>query len=415
MVERVIDRGAYLRRSIDLSLSVLPVPHLPITAAAPTHHDGVMVALVPADPEPLAIDHPEALPADDLHVTLCYFGKVQDLSNADKVKILTTTQAICNDIGKSFSTSADGVVVMGENDDGVPATALLVQSDEIVNLYNALSDALGYQSKFPSFIPHMTTGYGVPIESAQALVGDEIYFDKVIVKFGEQVQEVPLSRPMVAAPEPTANVLDRVVDSLGRTWDEAHHPRDGKGKFIKKSGAVSGKLHVVGPDGKSVNLVDVNRADVVGFHTFDNEIWVLAEFEDENGEKARGFAKTSAVQAKAPVKARLDALYPVDDEAPTLGSILERLRQLDLILAHAYTLDADSVEEFIESLGLNKDDLAYIFPEDADDNGSATRQIPMRLSADERKEQIELIRDAQAIKELRDRIALYRKHEDVLE
>ena len=35
---------------------------------------GGMIALLPADPTPLVVDHPQADPADDIHVTLAYLG-----------------------------------------------------------------------------------------------------------------------------------------------------------------------------------------------------------------------------------------------------------------------------------------------------------------------------------------------------
>ena len=72
----------FFRRVEALALSALPTKEL--TAAAPEHHDGVMVALVPEDPESLVVGGEGALPADDLHVTLCYLVKVQDLSSFDQ-------------------------------------------------------------------------------------------------------------------------------------------------------------------------------------------------------------------------------------------------------------------------------------------------------------------------------------------
>ena len=89
-------------------------------------------------------------------------------------------------------------------------------------------------------------------------------------------------------------------------WDEGLHPRDDKGQFIDKNGAVSGKLAVPTPDRKSVTMVDANRAPVVGFHTFDNEMWVLAEITNPDGSTSQGFAKATSVRSMAPVKARLD-------------------------------------------------------------------------------------------------------------
>lgn len=312
MAERLTDRERFLRRIEGLALSVLPITELPMVAAPDAHHDGVMVALVPDDPEQLAVEGEEALLADDLHITLCYFGKVGDLTDADQERILSETKRVVDATGQPFTTSADGVVVMGKNDDGVPATALLIQSDEIVALYDAMAEALDYQSNYPSYIPHMTMGYGTPVEDAQNRIGQPITFNKVIVKFGDVVHEVPLASTLVAASD-GANVIDQVIDSLGRHWDEGLHPRDGKGQFIDKNGAVSGKLAVPTADRKSVTMVDADRAPVVGFHNFGNDVWVLAEITNPDGTTTQGFAKAASVRSMAPVKARLDDLGPVDE------------------------------------------------------------------------------------------------------
>ena len=302
MARGLTDEDKFFRRVESMALATLPVRELTAASEADKHHDGVMVALVPDEPGALALDSSGALPADDLHVTLCMFGKVQDLSDDDKTRILEDTRRTIDEIGHSFSTNTDGVVVMGENDEGDPATALLVQSEDIVALYDALSEALNYQSPFPSFIPHMTTGYGVPVEDAERLVGQTVKFNKVVVKFGDEVHEVPLTAAITA----DGTVIDRVVDSLGRMWDEGLHPRDDKGQFIEKDGAVSGKLAVPNKGRTGVTMVDANRASVVGFHTFDNEIWVLADITNPDGSTTQGFAKASSVRSMAPVKARLD-------------------------------------------------------------------------------------------------------------
>lgn len=407
MATRLGDRRQYLRRVEFIALSALPIDELPMVASPPIHHDGVMVALVPTAPEQLAIDHPEALPPTELHVTLCYLGKVQNLSSTDQTKILAQARKACDEAGQAFNASADGVIVMGQNEDGVPATALLIQSDEIVSLYDAMAKSLAYQSNYPSFIPHMTTGYGVPVEAAQEHLGQPIDFNTVIVKFGDAIHRIPLQSAMVAAPR-GANTIDRVVDSLGRLWDEALHPRDGEGKFIKKNGAVSGKLSVPSADRKTVNLVDANRASVVGFKTIGNDVWVLAEIQNSDGSKLQGFAKAAEVRAVAPVKARLDALYPISKNDDFVDSSLERQRQLDLILAHINKEYGPSNDEsgafsFLESLGLSDTDLDYVISGDSDYLGGI-QKTNQELDADELDELADIISDAQQIKTLRDRV-----------
>lgn len=405
MAAKLTDRERFLRRVESLALSALPITS--IVAAPPAHHDGVMIALVPDEPENLALDHPEALTADDLHITLCYLGKVQDLSSFDKTEILTKARQVVGDVSKSFTANPDGVVVMGKNEDGVPATALLVQSDDIVKLYEAMAEAVGYESKFPSFIPHMTTGYGVPVEMAQDKVGQDIEFSNVLVKFGDARHLLPFATSIVAAPK-GANTIDRVMDSLGRLWDEALHPRDGEGKFIKKNGAISGKLSVPTANRKGVNVIDANRASVVGFRTIDNEVWVLAEVTNPDGTKVQGFAKADEIMAVAPVKARLDALYPISNGPDVVDSTLERSRQLDLILEAVNSEfgpdDDKGAMDFLDTLGLNDTDLDYIYDGDNPDFLGGIRKVDRQLTPDELDEQESIINDAMQVKVLRERV-----------
>lgn len=417
MASRLTPEDRFFRRIESIALSTLPIEELTASSEPPKHHDGVMVAFVPDDPDSLAVEDEGALPPEDLHITLCYLGKVQDLSTFDKTRILSTARRVCEEVGHTFSTNADGVVVMGQNDEGVPATALLVQSDDIVEMYDAMSEALNFKSRFPSFIPHMTTGYGVPVEKAKERLGTTITFSKVIVKFGGDVHSIPLQSAIVAAPR-SANVIDRVIDSLGRLWDEALHPRDSKGRFIKKNGAVSGKLAVPTRDRKSVTMVDANRASVVGFHTFGDEIWVLAEIVNDDGSKSQGFARAVNVTAVAPVKARLDALYPIDDYGDAfINSSLERKRQLDLILAYINaeygpTDDSDGAAAFLDGLGLWKKDLDYVRGDDGPTHLGGIRKVERELDDDEFDEVDDIIEDARTVKELRARVHGLREDAD---
>lgn len=409
MGRRLTPHGNYLRRVESLALSTVPVPD-GLLAAAPTHHDGAMVALIPDAPEDLALSSEKALPAPDLHVTLCYLGKAKNLDIFKRSEILRKTQRVCNDLGHPFTTKAEGVVVMGSNDEGVPATAWLIQSDEIVELYDNLCEALAHESTYPSFIPHMTTGYGVPLEEAQERLGEPVRFSSVVVKFGDETHTISLNGALVAAPR-GANVIDRVIDSLGRLWDEALHPRGGDGRFIKKNGAISGKLSVPTPDRKGVTTIDASRASVVGFHTFDNDVWVLAEVQGADGSKVQGFAKAMDVKATAPIKARLDALYPVDTAEESAGAAaIERGRQIDLIMAHINQEylskgDGDGAMDFLSTLGLSDADLDDIFGENEDyDPATGLKVITRRLNAEELDEAADIIDDAQKIKRLRDRV-----------
>ena len=220
---------------------------------------------------------------------------------------------------------------------------------------------------------------------------------------------------LVAAPR-KYNTLDRVIDSLGRLWDEALHPRDNKGKFIKKNGAVSGKLMVPSNDRSSISTFDVNRASVVGFRTINDDVWVLAEFTDSKGTKQQGFAKATSVKSVAPVKARIDALYPLDTSPQ---SVLERNRQLDLIVNYImsdFPFNEPSINDVfrrLDKLDLNDEDTEYILNRYkaaiSTDGVSNTSYVLRDLTDEEKLEQKDIINDARNIKKLRDRVHKMRK------
>jgi hypothetical protein len=165
-------------------------------------------------------------------------------------------------------------------------------------------------------------------------------------------------------------------------------------------------------------MIDANRASVVGFHTFDNEVWVLAEVTNPDGSKVQGFARANNVQAVAPIKARLDALYPIDETGDAfINSSLERKRQLDLILAHINTEygpsnDTEGAQGFLDSLGLWEKDLDYM--RGGDDNSflGGLRKVDRDLSDDELDEQDDIIEDAKTVKALRERVHGLRESAD---
>lgn len=166
----VLNRGAVIvqRDSIDVLVdkNVLEETDkftLFIDKSKPATGQGIMAALYPsrADADDLAI-HPDSTlddpePPDDLHVTLLYFGTLDDVS-------YTTVEAarmVCADVAASFAAPMATVsgVARFSTDDKDPIV-LLINSQEILAIRERMADELaGLFSDKYVYTPHMTLAY----------------------------------------------------------------------------------------------------------------------------------------------------------------------------------------------------------------------------------------------------------------
>jgi hypothetical protein len=122
----------------------------------------ITVVMVPTNPTALAATGGED--ADELHVTLGYFGNAEDRDDVDKLRV---------DLGHFVATTATefvatvgGVARMGDQDP--PATALLVEAAELNDLYAAMEQVAESDKRHPHFVPHLTLGYGLDVEQPPA-------------------------------------------------------------------------------------------------------------------------------------------------------------------------------------------------------------------------------------------------------
>lgn len=160
-------------------------------AAAAGPHDGIAVVAKLADPAAHVVDG--GLPADELHVTLGYFGHTDEVP-------ASLRDTLSNWIGhQSLSAEArvGGVARMG--DDDPQATALLLESPELAALRRSLEGVASPDATHPHFTPHMTLGYGVdPPSSAPRSVmldGVELWWG------GDRVgTQVPTTSPTSSSP-----------------------------------------------------------------------------------------------------------------------------------------------------------------------------------------------------------------------
>ena len=127
-------------------------------APAPEKHTGIAMVAKPKDPEALTVEG--GLPADELHVTLGFFGKTDDpdLNPTLRGRLESFLQSAPM---SPHTAKVSGVAYIG--DDDPQACVLLVESGDLADARKALEEFATPDSLHPHFTPHMTLGYGIPM------------------------------------------------------------------------------------------------------------------------------------------------------------------------------------------------------------------------------------------------------------
>lgn len=219
---------------------IAAVPALVAAAEAEADQTGAMIALVPADPDMLAVDGGE--PVDELHLTLAYLGEADQWSEDARAALATALDGIT---GSGVDGQVFGWAAFNPASDSACAV-YLVESPSVVELRAAVMDVLAatpglppLPPQHPSFIPHVTAGYGTDI-AALKYTGP-ILFDRLRLSFGGTVEDTPLDTQALAAsagvqypaaaffqPEPDHYVDHWQVTDDGRVsmhlapWDTCH-------------------------------------------------------------------------------------------------------------------------------------------------------------------------------------------------
>jgi hypothetical protein len=168
-------------------------------------HTGGMIALVPADPDALAV--PGGDPAAEMHMTLVYLGDdVSTMDDAVRTALLTWAAEAAQ-----RREPIDGMIfahAVWNPDDGLegdahkePATVYEIEPVErwdLVELadwarYTAL-DIMG-RAMFPTqhdpFKPHVTAGYNLDVSKLSAT--GPVVFDRIRIALGNDVTDFPLT------------------------------------------------------------------------------------------------------------------------------------------------------------------------------------------------------------------------------
>lgn len=206
----------------------------PLAAASKPNagHTGGMIALVPSDPERLAVAGGE--PEEQLHLTLAFLGEASEISEQARQQILDAARRYA---GGPIEANAFSINVFnpGGTSDGKEACVVLGVGNagpELVDLQSSVVSSLRGMSGFKlpeqhnPWVPHITLAYTddfTKLRKWADRVGP-VTFDKLRVAFGDEVTDIPLGDELTAA-----------------FWKSSDHPRSRiDGRFVESGTGGSG-------------------------------------------------------------------------------------------------------------------------------------------------------------------------------
>lgn len=163
-------------------------------------HTGTMIALYPADPERLALQGNGAEPPEDLHVTLAYLG---DGIAPDAVEAARAVVADAAGSTGPFVATVAGTGTLGPNG----AVVLFLEAVELDDLCDTVwsdLDPAQYGEQHEGFLPHLTLGYGLPLDVGLPLVGSLIPLASLALVDGGAIDPYPLGASPVETEAPLA-------------------------------------------------------------------------------------------------------------------------------------------------------------------------------------------------------------------
>jgi 2'-5' RNA ligase len=164
--------------------------------AAQEKATGGMIALLPADPGPLVIDHDHAEPAEDLHCTLLFLGPdVTDWSETRRGDLIDVVAAAVTDQDGPIHAAVGGHATFKPGSDE-PVAVHLISGDGLADLHQRVTSAaaavLGDElhEQFTPWLPHITGAYNAT--AADLSYTGDVVFDRVLVVFAGERHEIPL-------------------------------------------------------------------------------------------------------------------------------------------------------------------------------------------------------------------------------
>jgi 2'-5' RNA ligase len=157
-------------------------------------HTGAMVALLPADPDMLAVDGGE--PADQLHCTLLFLGEAADIGDDARARILEAAADVA--LGWApFEAEAFSVAMFNPHGEE-PCVVLGLTGVDLAELFDEISDVVEPSvEQHQPWQPHITVAYTDDPAMVGAVVDrcGPVLLDRIRVAFGDQVTDIPLGEP----------------------------------------------------------------------------------------------------------------------------------------------------------------------------------------------------------------------------
>lgn len=154
----------------------------------------VILRVSPDQASELAV--PGGEPAEDLHVTIAYLtDSAADYDTDARASVEQAVSAAWADAVKPVTAEAFATANFnpdsGEDDDTDPCAVLLVQSQQLVDLHDAVCEQLDGQlsDRFPLWIPHITLGYGMTSADIAGRTGP-VSFDQLRIAWGPDVTDL---------------------------------------------------------------------------------------------------------------------------------------------------------------------------------------------------------------------------------
>lgn len=241
---------------------------------------GMFVAFLPSDVElgEIAVDVEGALPRDDLHLTLRYYGQVTDPDFIEDVHDAART--IAGNL-RPFVGTVTGRRQLGEKDP--PADVLILADHKAFRLAQAKLPPS--DKDYPAFTPHITVGYGIGDDAlARSTPDNEVVFDHIVVgngnddwtvymlgdiplealdhvnpdEYEDTVADVPMVNEDGTMPEPVTAGLDDVIE--GKVGVGSKNGKPGRSLDPRPKGSKQKCFHGSPATCKSVRWIAVYTA-----------------------------------------------------------------------------------------------------------------------------------------------------------
>lgn len=177
-------------------------------------YSGAVVVFVPDLPEDLVV--PGGLPVDDLHVTMVYLTDDHTTLTLEHYRAI---YLVMHDLAVMVEAPVTGVHTLGDGDPA--ATVLLLDSPELQELRPVLKAALQEagvpvpEDTYPEFLPHITVGYGTPLEDAERLVGQRVTLGAMAAWYGANKVKVYAPERETKMAQTWSGVLTRLGTPTG--------------------------------------------------------------------------------------------------------------------------------------------------------------------------------------------------------